>query len=63
MNKNIYYEDDESGSTMNTNPFSVESNRGMGDYYIVDIFRANPGTTATDTLDFECNGTYFWHEK
>ncbi|ANN22658.1 capsid protein [Gemycircularvirus HV-GcV2] len=63
MNKNIYYEDDESGSTMNTNPFSVESNQGMGDYYIVDIFRANPDTTAEDSLDFECNGTYFWHEK
>lgn len=63
MNKNIYYEDDETGNVMNSNPFSVENKQGMGDYYIVDIFKSNLGSSPSDTLDFDCNGTYFWHEK
>nr|QCQ85281.1 capsid protein [Finch associated genomovirus 2] len=63
MEKNIYYEDDETGDKMSSSPFAVENGHGMGDYYIVDFFRSNPGSTPTDVLRVDFNGTYFWHEK
>jgi len=63
MNKNIYYEDEERGSSMNESPFSVENKQGMGDYYIVDIFAPNRGATSADNLTFTPQGRYYWHEK
>jgi len=63
MNKNILYEDEESGDAMFTSPLSVESKAGMGDYYVVDFFVQNPGGTTADTLQFQPNATFYWHEK
>jgi len=63
MNKNLVYEDDEVGNQMNPSAFSTEGKPGMGDYYIVDILRANRGSTSTDTLTFEPAGIIYWHEK
>lgn len=64
MNKNVMYEDEESGDAMFTSPLSVESKGGMGDYYVVDFFINNfGGTTGTDALIFNPNATFYWHEK
>lgn len=61
MNANIEYDDEETSGTVTTNPYSVDSKPGMGDYYVVDMFKA-VGTT-TDTLSFGCEAKLYWHEK
>lgn len=63
MNKNIYYEDDENGDTMNTSMFSIEGRRGMGDYYIYDIFYPSVGGESGETLQVNINASYYWHER
>lgn len=63
MNKNLVYDDDELGAGEVTNDFSVTSKAGMGDYYIVDIFRARIGAAATDQLSINPQATLYWHEK
>jgi len=64
MNKNILYEDEESGDSMFTSPLSAESRAGMGDYYVVDFFQANAGSVGgQDDLIFEPQATFYWHEK
>nr|QCQ85191.1 capsid protein [Finch associated genomovirus 2] len=63
MNKNIYYEDDETGNEMQPSPFSVENNYGLGDYYIIDFFKSNRGNTDTDVLSIDATGRFYWHEK
>lgn len=62
MNKNIYYEDEESGDQTNPSMFSVENKQGMGDYYIYDIFYPNGGTS-TDSLAVDIEARLYWHEK
>nr|QVW56457.1 MAG: capsid protein [Gemycircularvirus] len=63
MNKNLVYDDDESGGTETSYPYSMHGKQGMGDYYIVDFFRAGIGATATDQLSFNPQSTLYWHEK
>jgi len=64
MNKNLFYEDFESGGAMNPSMFAVEGPKGMGDYYIYDIFEANTGAVAdTDVMQFTPQATLYWHEK
>ncbi len=63
MNKNLTFDDDESGESMSTNYYSVDSKQGMGDYYIVDIFQSGTGGSASDLLNVSSNSTLYWHEK
>lgn len=63
MNKNLVYDDDESGTTEVTSYFSVDSKAGMGDYYILDLFSAGTGAPGTDQLRIDCTTTLYWHEK
>lgn len=63
MNKNIVYDDDESGVTEASSHFSVNSKQGMGDYYVMDIFSAGLGGSATDLVNVYANSTMYWHEK
>ena len=63
FNKNLVYDDDESGDVMTTNPYSVESKAGMGDAYVIDFFRAGTNGTASDLLIFAPESTLYWHEK
>ncbi|AGU67664.1 capsid protein [Gerygone associated gemycircularvirus 3] len=63
MNKNIVYDDDESGTSETTSYYSVDSKAGMGDYYVWDIFTSGPGGTATDLLRCDISSTLYWHEK
>lgn len=62
MNKNIVYRDEEDGDTMFTSALSTSGRKGMGDYYIIDMFRCNNADTA-DTLEFLPQATFYWHEK
>lgn len=63
MNKNIMYDDDETGETNKTRYLSVESKVGMGDYYVLDFFSAGGTRTATDVLSVNTDSTLYWHEK
>lgn len=67
MNKTLVYDDDESGNTsatgMNSSIYSVEGKAGMGDYYVMDLFRARQGSAATDQLAVRPVSTLYWHEK
>ena len=44
MNKNLTYDEDENGQQQGTTYYSVDSKRGMGDYFIYDII--TPGEAA-----------------
>ncbi|QCS37563.1 capsid protein [Tortoise genomovirus 9] len=61
MNHNLEYSDEEQGGILTTGPYSVSSKVGMGDYYVVDMFRGVG--TATDTLSFGVQSKIYWHEK
>ncbi|AXB22611.1 capsid protein [Lynx canadensis faeces associated genomovirus CL3 128] len=63
MNKNLVFDDDEIGESMNSNYFSVDSKRGMGDFYIYDIVQPGLGGGATDLISLSANSTMYWHEK
>lgn len=62
MNKNLVYDDDENGAVTTAQPFSVLDKRGMGDYYVLDIFESI-GAKTTGSLYFNANSTLYWHEK
>lgn len=63
MNKNIRYDDDESGGKYTGNAYSVDSKVGMGDYYVIDIISAGTGATSSDRMSFDPEATLYWHEK
>lgn len=62
MNQNILYRDEEDGDTLYSSPRSTTGKQGMGDYYVVDFFRAIGGTSS-DYLDFLPQASFYWHEK
>lgn len=61
MNKNLVYGDEEYGTNPVTEGFSTEGKPGMGDYYVVDIFRSITG--ATGVLSYLPTASLYWHEK
>ncbi|QCX29510.1 capsid protein [Plant associated genomovirus 21] len=63
FNKNLVYADDEDGGTVDSNGFSSTSKQGMGDCYVVDIFRARVSSASSSQLSFNPHGTLYWHEK
>lgn len=64
MNSTLVYDEDESGGTNTTAPQSVTSKAGMGDYYVVDMFRSRFGTdTSKGMLMFHPSAQVYWHEK
>lgn len=63
MNKNLVYDDDESGDVEATSYVSTTSKAGMGDYYVLDMMYAGSGGAAGDLLLFNPNTTLYWHEK
>lgn len=63
MGKTLVYDDDELGGGTNPGIYSVDGKAGMGDYYVVDIFRARQGSTASDQLSVRPQATLYWHEK
>ncbi|UGV21548.1 MAG: capsid protein [Giant panda Genomoviridae] len=63
MNKNIVYDDDESGSTELSSYFSTTSKAGMGDLFVLDQFSSGQGGATSDLLSFSVNSTLYWHER
>lgn len=63
MNKNLVYNDDESGENDATSYYSTASKQGMGDYYVYDIIQPGIGGTAADLFNIFSNSTLYWHEK
>lgn len=63
MNKNIVYNDDESGDKETTQYVSTQSRAGMGDYYVLDLIQAGTGGGAGDLCLIQANSTLYWHEK
>jgi len=61
MNKNLVYGDVESGTTTIAEAMSTEGRPGMGDYYVVDLFRTITG--GTGALMFYPQSILYWHEK
>lgn len=62
INKNIVYDDEENGDDEDPRAYSVTSRAGVGDLYVIDLFKcSNP--TSTDTLSWTTTGTWYWHEK
>lgn len=63
MNANIVYDGDEIGSNEGNIAYSVKSKQGMGDYYVVDMFKPMSGGSVEDTLTFIPQATLYWHER
>lgn len=63
MYKTLVYDDDESGGAEVANVLSTLGRAGMGDYYVVDIFRARDGAANSDQLSVRPSSTLYWHEK
>lgn len=63
MNKNLTYDDDESGDTEASVYYSVNDKRGMGDYYVIDIIQGGEGATSTDLMRVNNTSSLYWHER
>ncbi|AGU67662.1 capsid protein [Fur seal associated gemycircularvirus 1] len=63
MGHNLEYNDDESGGTKTAGQFSVTSKKGMGDYWVIDLFRPRVGSTASNQMLFGTESTLYWHER
>lgn len=62
MNKTLVYDDDEEGGQIGVNPLSVNTNIGMGDYYIYDIIRPLNGASGSQ-MSVNIASTLYWHER
>jgi len=63
MNSNLTYDDDEVADEMNPSYISTTGKMGMGDYWIVDMFRPLLGSGAADEIAISSETTLYWHEK
>lgn len=63
MRKTLVYNDDELGGGEAAQQFSTQGRAGMGDYYVLDLFRARTGSTTSDQLSFRPEATLYWHER
>ena len=63
MHHNIVYDGEQSGESMVDSATSVTGRPGMGNYYIVDIFRKYGVNDNDFILTFTPEATFYWHEK
>jgi len=63
MYSTLVYNDDELGGGENSAIYSTTGKAGMGDYYVIDMFRARDGSSSSDQLAFRPCTTLYWHEK
>lgn len=63
MKQTIVYDDDETGGGTTVSVQSTEGKAGMGDYYVMDMFRARQGSAVSDQLTVRPQSTLYWHEK
>ncbi|QCX29490.1 capsid protein [Plant associated genomovirus 12] len=62
MNATLHYDDNENGGVEDGATVSVKTH-GMGDYYVIDLFRAATGAVAGSQLNLRSTSTLYWHEK
>lgn len=63
MQQNVVYEGEQAGEKMIDSSVSATGRYGMGNYYIVDIFRKHGPNEDQSTLTFTPESTFYWHEK
>lgn len=63
INKNIVYNDLETGGTIQSSPNSTEGRPGIGDIYIVDMMSGSALGDDTGLMYFNPSSTVYWHEK
>lgn len=63
FNKNLKYDDIEDGAQFGTSPFAQSGKYGLGNVYVVDMFKESFGSENTDALEFKPSCQYYWHEK
>lgn len=63
MNKNLLYDEDETGASTDVSYWSAQSKVGMGDYYIIDFFQGAFGGGTSDIIRIDSTSTLYWHEK
>ncbi|WGD01135.1 MAG: capsid protein [Genomoviridae sp.] len=63
MESNIAYQEEQRGETMSDSSVSVTGRVGMGNYYVIDMFRKHGNNDDQSTLTFTPEATFFWHEK
>lgn len=63
MESNIAYQEEQVGEAMTESAVSVTGKVGMGNYYVVDMFRKHGVNDDVSTLTFTPEATFFWHEK
>lgn len=63
MRKRLVYEEEQQGENMVESGVSVTGRAGMGNYYVVDIFRKHGVNDDSSTLSFTPEATFYWHEK
>lgn len=63
MRSNLSYADDELGGGETYSPVSTVSKLGMGDYYVIDLFRPQQTATNSSVLQVDYESTLYWHEK
>lgn len=63
MNHNLVYDDIENGGIKTEATLSTDGRPGMGDYYIIDLFRPHPSATNADVIQIQPQATLYWHEK
>lgn len=63
MESNLAYREEQEGETMTESAVSVTGRVGMGNYYVIDMFRKHGVNDDVSTLTFTPEATFFWHEK
>lgn len=61
LNSNMYYADDESGDSMVSSNWCSDTRKGMGNIFILDMFRCVASTS--QELAWSPSSTLYWHEK
>jgi len=61
VNKNITYNDDESGNSYDSGAFSTSGIDSFGDLFVYDLFQSSDAESGEMLINHE--GTYYWHQR
>ena len=61
-NKDIVYDEEESGGTSVTSPWSVVGPNSPGNLFFFDIIYTQPLASGGATITFNTQTTVYWHE-
>lgn len=62
MKQTLVYDQDEEGKVENVTKWSTGNKKGMGDYFVLDVFDCFAGSTS-DALSIGGDSVLYWHEK